>query len=1115
MAGRDLMLRVRTIYAQSAMAAADYYTRYLTDAPGEIPGTWHGNQAAGLGLTGEVGADDLLAVLEGGDPRTGTPLGRALLDRVLANGTVVKAVAGFDATFSAPKSLSVLSALTRDARLLEAHDVAVTAALAHLERYGSTTRVRVSGGRRLHPDSQGLTIAAFRQTTSRADDPQIHTHCVISAKVQTGDGRWLALDARYLKKHQRMLGGLYQSVLRNELTHRFGIAWGDIDKGQAEMTAMPDELLTVFSKRSDQIDDALAAKIDDFVARQGRDPNQWELGAIKREAAVDTRAHKSGNGVSDLTTRWDHEAADVGWTAHDLIDALELKRVDSAERPPVISIDGLIDALSSSGSSWNRAQIVGALTDIARPDPSLSGEEWADRIEGWADAVTRRCLELDPDDTNAARRASDGRSIWHEPISTHITTEAILAEEELIASWALDAQATEPQPSLTVTAGHLDVLQADVAAAVAGHDRLVLVVGPAGAGKTTTLRAAIDDLDRAGRPVFGVAPSAKAARVLERETGATSDTLAKLLHEWQRDDRPPHDRYLLPAGATVIVDEAGMVGTASLAALTRLADQQQWRLALVGDPYQLQAVGRGGMFHELCTTGRVHELTRIHRFTAPWEAAASLQLRHGDPGALDTYLAHDRLTAGTLDEQLAFIVDRWRSVVADHGTCAITASSNDHVDTINTAIQTARVSAGDIDISRAVSIGGTEHAHVGDVVVTRRNDRQRTTTTGEPVRNRESWIVTAIDDTGGVTVSSKTGAGSVTLPADYVREHLRLGYAATEHGNQGDTTTVGIELVSEATTRRGLYVGATRGREENLILVITESHDLDEARDILERVLTNERADLPAITQRRTLTQEARPAATPSRPRFEPRCEIPTWVSGLMAAIGDELGRAHDLNDRYDNRRNELTAQLRQAEQRRDRAARVLDRHHPARAAAHEAVEVAQERVWSTNAQLRQSKGLKRRRARHQVAEATDELAAARERQQIVEAAALPDTKLFRHADVEVSELRVQLEGLDSERSAALGANTIDTLTRVRDALFHWRCWAEGRPVPADVIVDAVEALRDQRMIKSAHAETLLEPLELWCEDHGIQPPPSAIQPARPAIPPPPVARGPELDIGL
>jgi conjugative relaxase-like TrwC/TraI family protein len=385
------MLRVRTIYVGAATAAAEYYTRYLAQAPGEAPGVWHGAQATGLGLTGEVNAEQLLSVLEGRHPDTGVSLGRQLRDRTLADGTVVKAVAGFDTTFSAPKSLSVLWALTRDDRMLDAHDVAVRAALAHLERFGATTRVRTSGGRRLHPDSQGLTIATFRQTTSRADDPQIHTHCVVSAKVQTDDGRWMALDARYLKKYQRVIGGLYQSVLRNELTHRFGIAWGAIEHGQAEMTAMPADLLAAFSKRTDQIDDALAAKIADFTERSGRDPNQWELGALKREAAVDTRAHKTGNGVADLTTRWDTEAASLGWSGRDLVEVFDTQGVDREARPPAISVDSLIDSLSAAGSTWSRAQIIGALADVARPDPSLSGEQWAARLESWADAVAERC----------------------------------------------------------------------------------------------------------------------------------------------------------------------------------------------------------------------------------------------------------------------------------------------------------------------------------------------------------------------------------------------------------------------------------------------------------------------------------------------------------------------------------------------------------------------------------------------------------------------------------------------------------------------------------------------------------------------------------------------------
>jgi conjugative relaxase-like TrwC/TraI family protein len=192
------VLRVTTLYASSAAATATYYTRYLAGAPGEEPGGWSGRQAAGLGLDGRVDADQLEALLEGRDPTTGLLLGTPLRDRTSSTGMVVRAVAGFDATFSAPKSVSVWWALTGDPGLLAAHDVAVRAALEHLERYGSTTRIR-AGGRRLHPDTGGLTMPTFRQTTPRADDPQLHTHSVISAKVHAGDSRWLALDAGYLR----------------------------------------------------------------------------------------------------------------------------------------------------------------------------------------------------------------------------------------------------------------------------------------------------------------------------------------------------------------------------------------------------------------------------------------------------------------------------------------------------------------------------------------------------------------------------------------------------------------------------------------------------------------------------------------------------------------------------------------------------------------------------------------------------------------------------------------------------------------------------------------------------------------------------------------------------
>ena len=220
-----------------------------------------------------------------------------------------------------PSPVSVWWALTGDPGLLHAHDVAVSAVLEHVERFGSTTRVRVNG-RRAHPDTAGLTMATFRQTTSREDDPQLHTHTVISAKVQTGDGRWLALDARYVKRNQRMLGGLYQSVLRAELTHRYGVAWEPIVNGQAEITGLPPELLDGFSKRAAQVAAALEVKIDEFQNRQFRVPTRWERAAMTREAAADTRAHKTGHDITDLQAQWVTEAAEVGWAPDRLVNEI-------------------------------------------------------------------------------------------------------------------------------------------------------------------------------------------------------------------------------------------------------------------------------------------------------------------------------------------------------------------------------------------------------------------------------------------------------------------------------------------------------------------------------------------------------------------------------------------------------------------------------------------------------------------------------------------------------------------------------------------------------------------------------------------------------------------------
>ncbi|MCU1389818.1 MAG: hypothetical protein JWL72_3156 [Ilumatobacteraceae bacterium] len=1079
------MIRVTTLYASTASATAKYYTKYLTDAPEEVPGLWAGQQADLLGLSGVVSTDQLERMLSGHDPITDATLGMPLADRTLVNGKVIRAVAGFDATVSAPKSVSVLWGLTGDAGFAEAHDVAVRAVLSHLERYGSTTRVRSNGGR-LHPESQGLMVAGFRQTTSRADDPQLHTHLVISAKVQTEDGRWLALDARMLKRYQRTLGGIYQSVLRAELTERFGVAFGEIVKGQAEIAGVPSELLELFSKRAAQVDNALTVKVAEFYAREGRDPTLWEKAALTREAAADTRNRKTDRPVSELRPGWIDDAADLGITPDSLIADVR----EAAHTAPDFAdatVRDVLGVLSAAGSVWHREDVIRVLCDLQRPMPGIGGVEWARMIENATDQLIEQCVDLDPAGVCGRVRGADGRSEWIEPVAAHITSEFILTQEEAILAWALDATIAEPQTSSTVARAGLDVLQHDAASAVAGGDRLVVVVGPAGTGKTTMLRAAVEDMHRQGRHVYGVSTTAKAARTLERETGMRADTIAKLVHEWGLPERPPDPEWQLPPGTTLIVDEAGMIGTPDLHRLIELADQQHWRLALIGDPRQLQAVGRGGMFTELSNTCRTIELEHVHRFIEPWEAAASLLLRKGDQRALDLYQDHGRIRAGTLAEHLDHFARTWIDNNREGDTTALMASTNQQVEAINARVQTVRRHLGHVAHERPVLVGGGESADIGDVVATRRNHRHLITTTGERVRNRDLWTVTDTHDNGDLTLTPVTGAGVITLPADYVTEHVRLGYAATEMGTQSDTVTASIELASHATSCRNLYVAMTRGRRDNTICVITDSHDIADARDVLDTIIAVDRADVPATTQRRNLDTQDRPAQPV--PQLRPRYEIPEWFEPLRQATMEQLAAAiegYEHDQQQAARIDEAIASCEQQLQAARVAAAPLEQ---AITRTVDADTAARECHESLVDELANAKRRDRPILRSALAIAAHDLTHTDTAKSAAVDAAAPARRAVAETAAALREARDHQRNHQLLEQLSRHYETFDHLAERLQALETWGLWANGQTVPTDQLEHAaltlhadagrsaqLRALRDTLPIPPDNARTELGP---------------------------------------
>ncbi len=283
-------------------------------------------------------------------------------------------------------------------------------------------------------------------------------------------------------------------------------------------------------------------------------------------------------------------------------------------------------------ATWLPADLARHVATLLDPtDPHATAT--VERIDRLAHLAAARCVDLAPETPRHERTRRDGRPVTEAVTDRRITTTHVLDQETDLQRWA---QANIGRHPIDHTDPH-----GDAARAMAAGRRLVLVVGPAGTGKTTTTARAVDSLRSQGRPVVALAPSGKAADVLGREAGCPAETLAAFL---TRHGRDPSGSSRWPAGTTVVVDEAGMATTDDLHHLVTLAERHGWRVIAIGDPAQLPAVGRGGMFAHWTDTLPAHHLDQPRRFTEPWEAAASLALRAGDPAAATAYDTHDRLS---------------------------------------------------------------------------------------------------------------------------------------------------------------------------------------------------------------------------------------------------------------------------------------------------------------------------------------------------------------------------------------------------------------------------------------------------------------------------------------
>lgn len=400
-----------------------------------------------------------------------------------------------------------------------------------------------------------------------------------------------------------------------------------------------------------------------------------------------------------------------------------------------------------------------------------------------------------------------------------------------------------------------DQLEAITQIATSGRV-LDVVVGPAGAGKTSTMRALrqVWEHSYGTDAVVGLAPSACAAEVLSEELGIATENTAKWWH-----DHITHESGF-SRGQLVIIDEASLAGTLTLDRITGIAASAGAKVLLVGAYAQLQAVDAGGAFGLLARRCEdVAELVNVRRFAHAWESEASLDLRHGRVEAIDTYQEHGRITDGDTETMLNAAYVGWKSDQAVGRSSILIADSTESVTALNSRARADLIIAGIVRGPREATLHDGTQAAIGDTVITRRNDRRIQVGRGW-VRNGDRWNVVDVRHDGSLLVrrTNRSPGGKVLLSASYVAEHVELGHAVTAHRAQGITVDAAHVLVDASATRESFYVSMTRGRHQNNAYVAVDRPDDghadplpadaagETARSVLTGVLQNAGAEISA-----------------------------------------------------------------------------------------------------------------------------------------------------------------------------------------------------------------------------------------------------------------------------
>jgi conjugative relaxase-like TrwC/TraI family protein len=858
--------------------------------------------------------------------------GRPPADAREVAGTIAKhsrpaaqTVAGFDLTFSPVKSVSTLWAVADPhvaAQIELAHHAAVRDALGFLEQHALFTREGPQGIRQVNV--RGLIAAAFTHRDSRAGDPDLHTHVAVANKVQNLGGRWLSIDGRVLFKATVAASETYNTALEHHLRDRLGVRFADrpdTDAGKPpvrEIVGVDPALNQRWSTRRVLIKNRQGELAARFQQDHGRPPTPVEALQLAQQATLETREAKHEfRTLAEQRDAWHTQAVETLGEPDAVQNMITHALNPSCAASPAVDADWVaataakvLAAVEERRSTWQSWHV------RAEAQRHLRAAEIAtDKVEQLVELLVAEVLQTgsisltrpaDGISEPAALRRSDGSSVYNVAGSDLFTSNRILAAEQRLVAAAgrtdgriLNAETVEL--ALLESAANGNALDGGQAALVrsmcTSGARLQLAIAPAGAGKTTAMRTLVRAWADSGGQVVGLAPSAAAAAQLRDHTGTPAETLAKLTWSIHHADLPEWAERI-GRSTLVIIDEAGMADTLALHTAIQFVIGRGGSVRLVGDDQQLAAIGAGGVLRDIQASYGAVRLNELHRFTDPAEAAATLAVRDGQPEALGFYLDRHRVHVGDPTTTLDAVFNAWQND-GNRGLDAIMlAPTRELVRALNQRARDHRLTGS--APGRQVELADGNAASVGELIITRRNDRRLRTSATDWVKNGDRWIILNLTRTGGLRVRHVRNGRILTLPAAYVSTTTELGYATTVHTAQGVTADTMHGVVTGVESRQQLYTMLTRGRTGNHLYVSVvgdgDPHAVIQpdslhprtATELLEQILARDASPQSATTlQREQQDPAVRLGAATARYLDALHLAAERLTGPEMVAIGD------------------------------------------------------------------------------------------------------------------------------------------------------------------------------------------------------------------------------------